>query len=104
MNEVTWQHVMAWEALHAGECAKPQLLRFTGRPDELRCALLMLCVWHAVVTVHAIVLRALWVGPSLRNPRLQLQKVMGAQSSLLCVQPVGATKQLVWRAAALRPA
>ncbi len=37
MNEVTWQHVMAWEALHAGECAKPQLLRFTGRPDELRC-------------------------------------------------------------------
>ncbi len=36
MNEATWQHVMAWEALHAGECAKPQLLRFTGRPDELR--------------------------------------------------------------------
>lgn len=104
MNEVTWQHVMAWEALHAGECAKPQLLRFTGRPDELRCALLMLCVWHAVVTVHAIVLRACGVGPSLWNPRLQLQKAMGAQSSLLCVQPVGATKQLVWRAAALRPA
>ena len=36
MNEVTWQHVLAWEALHAGECAGPQLLRFTGRPDELR--------------------------------------------------------------------
>ena len=36
MNEVTWQHVLAWEALHAGECADPQLLRFTGRPDELR--------------------------------------------------------------------
>ena len=36
MNEVTWQHVLAWEALHAGECANPQLLRFTGRPDELR--------------------------------------------------------------------
>ncbi|CAK0787317.1 hypothetical protein CVIRNUC_010535 [Coccomyxa viridis] len=35
MNEVTWQHVLAWEALHAGECADPQLLRFTGRPDEL---------------------------------------------------------------------
>jgi cytochrome c heme-lyase len=48
MNEVTWQHVMAWEALHVGECPNPQLLRFTGRPDELRCALDMLCVWHAV--------------------------------------------------------
>ena len=36
MNEVTWQHVLAWEALHAGECGQPQLLRFCGRPDELR--------------------------------------------------------------------
>ena len=36
MNEVTWQHVLAWEALHADKCAEPQLLRFVGRPDELR--------------------------------------------------------------------
>jgi cytochrome c heme-lyase len=35
MNEVTWQHVLAWERLHAAECGQPQLLRFTGRPDEL---------------------------------------------------------------------
>ena len=39
MNEVTWQHVLAWEALHAGECGQPQLLRFCGRPDELRYGL-----------------------------------------------------------------
>lgn len=36
MNEVTWQHVLAWERLHGGECGDPRLLRFTGRPDELR--------------------------------------------------------------------
>ncbi|CAL8470776.1 g10318 [Coccomyxa elongata] len=35
MNEVTWQHVLAWERLHGGECGDPRLLRFTGRPDEL---------------------------------------------------------------------
>lgn len=34
---MTWQHVLAWERLHGGECGDPRLLRFTGRPDELRC-------------------------------------------------------------------
>jgi hypothetical protein len=27
---------MLWEALHAGECAKPTLLRFQGKPHDLR--------------------------------------------------------------------
>ena len=37
MNEMTWQHVLQWEQLHAHECGQPTLLRFLGRPDELRC-------------------------------------------------------------------
>ncbi len=63
MNEVTWQHVMAWEALHAGECAEPQLLRFTGRPNELRCALGILCAWSPVLLVQAIVLTVCGLTP-----------------------------------------
>eukprot|EP00887_Chlorella_sp_A99_P007666 scaffold20.g7666.t1 len=36
MNEITWQRVQAWEALHAGECpGGASLLRFRGRPDDL---------------------------------------------------------------------
>ena len=38
MNENTWRHVMAWEQMHCAECKSPQLLRFCGRPDELRRA------------------------------------------------------------------
>ena len=36
MNEMTWRHVLAWEQMHCAECKSPQLLRFCGRPDELR--------------------------------------------------------------------
>lgn len=36
MNEMTWQHVLQWEQLHAHECGQPTLLRFLGRPHELR--------------------------------------------------------------------
>ena len=36
MNEMTWQRVLDWEALHAEHCGQPRLLRFRGRPDELR--------------------------------------------------------------------
>ena len=36
MNEATWQHVLAWEALHCDACpAGPKLLRFLGRPSDL---------------------------------------------------------------------
>jgi cytochrome c heme-lyase len=38
MNEATWQRVQAWEALHRARCGQAQLLRFRGRPDDLRCA------------------------------------------------------------------
>lgn len=34
VNERAWQHVLAWEALHACECAQPRLARFRGRPNE----------------------------------------------------------------------
>lgn len=36
MNEITWGHVMAWESLHRDHCCSPSLLRFRGRPDDLR--------------------------------------------------------------------
>jgi cytochrome c heme-lyase len=34
VNERAWQHVMAWEALHACDCAEPRLKRFQGKPNE----------------------------------------------------------------------
>ena len=36
MYEMTWQHVLQWEQLHCQECRNPTLLRFLGKPDELR--------------------------------------------------------------------
>ena len=37
MNEATWQRVAQWEMLHRGECDTPTLLRFQGKPHDLRC-------------------------------------------------------------------
>jgi hypothetical protein len=34
VNERAWQHVLAWERLHACACDAPKLLRFKGRPSE----------------------------------------------------------------------
>jgi hypothetical protein len=34
VNERAWQHILAWEALHACDCANPRLKRFQGKPDE----------------------------------------------------------------------
>lgn len=34
VNERAWAHVLAWEALHACECAEPKLTRFRGRPKD----------------------------------------------------------------------
>ena len=34
MNEVTWQRVLAWEALHQDDCDCPKLLKFQGKPDK----------------------------------------------------------------------
>lgn len=36
MNEITWQQVMVWESLHRDTCCESKLLRFRGRPDDLR--------------------------------------------------------------------
>lgn len=36
MNEATWQQVVMWEQLHADKCGKPTLLRFMGKPHDLR--------------------------------------------------------------------
>jgi cytochrome c heme-lyase len=38
MNEKTWERVAEWEQLHCAECPDPRLLRFRGRPDDLRSA------------------------------------------------------------------
>ena len=36
MNEITWQQVQGWEALHRDNCpCGSTLLRFRGRPDDL---------------------------------------------------------------------
>nr|DBA44781.1 TPA_exp: holocytochrome c synthase [Mesostigma viride] len=35
MNEMTWRKVLGWEALHAGSCLQPKLLRFLGKPFTL---------------------------------------------------------------------
>ena len=34
VNERAWREVMAWEALHASECATPRLKKFQGRPSD----------------------------------------------------------------------
>jgi cytochrome c heme-lyase len=34
VNERAWQHILAWERLHACDCPDPKLLRFRGRPSE----------------------------------------------------------------------
>lgn len=34
VNERAWQHILAWEALHACDCANPRLKRFQGKPNE----------------------------------------------------------------------
>jgi hypothetical protein len=36
MNEMTWRKVMDWEQLHCQECKYPTLLKFQGRPHDLR--------------------------------------------------------------------
>lgn len=36
MNEATWQQVALWEKLHAKECDCPTLLKFQGKPHDLR--------------------------------------------------------------------
>ena len=38
MNELTWQRVLEWEALHHDTCGDPKLLRFLGKPHDLRQA------------------------------------------------------------------
>lgn len=38
MNELTWRKVQQWEALHPETHSEATLLRFCGRPDELRCS------------------------------------------------------------------
>jgi len=38
MNELTWRRVLEWEALHHDTCGDPKLLRFMGKPHDLRCA------------------------------------------------------------------
>lgn len=38
MNELTWGHVLMWESLHRDTCCQPALMRFRGRPDDLRWA------------------------------------------------------------------
>lgn len=34
VNERAWQHILAWEAMHACDCPAPKLLRFQGRPKD----------------------------------------------------------------------
>lgn len=36
MNEMTWRKVMDWEQLHCQECKYPTLLKFQGKPHDLR--------------------------------------------------------------------
>eukprot|EP00879_Flechtneria_rotunda_P016092 GHRR01016833.1.p1 GENE.GHRR01016833.1~~GHRR01016833.1.p1 ORF type:complete len:222 (+),score=51.89 GHRR01016833.1:36-668(+) len=50
VNERAWQHVLAWEMLHACKCTTPQLKRFQGKPNEYspKARLLNLLVSAAV--------------------------------------------------------
>lgn len=36
MNEMTWRKVQDWEQLHCQECKYPTLLKFQGKPHDLR--------------------------------------------------------------------
>ena len=38
MNELTWRSVLQWESLHHETCSDPKLLRFMGKPHDLRQA------------------------------------------------------------------
>ena len=74
MNELTWRRVLEWEALHHDTCGDPKLLRFMGKPHDLRykssiaavnisytcasniaCACIRMRVWHcALVAVISL--------------------------------------------------
>ena len=49
MNELTWRRVLEWEALHHDTCGDPKLMRFLGKPHDLRqvLSLQMACYNHA---------------------------------------------------------
>lgn len=55
VNERAWQHILAWEALHACECAHPRLKRFQGKPNEFspKARLLNFLVRPVAVAVAA---------------------------------------------------
>lgn len=59
MNERTWDRVAEWERLHCDACPDPRLLRFQGRPDDLRSVSIGLVVrtlvasWLAAVAADA---------------------------------------------------
>lgn len=63
VNEQVWQHILAWEMLHACDCAQPKLKKFQGRPNEYspKARLLNFLVRH-----HASPTRDYWCTVGLR--------------------------------------
>jgi hypothetical protein len=63
VNERAWQHVLAWEALHACDCAAPKLLRFRGRPADYspKARLLNLLVGCQGLAFQAVSFWLWWV-------------------------------------------
>lgn len=107
MNEKTWQRVAEWEQLHCAECPDARLLRFVGRPDDVRsgsrppvasrtCYELVICL----TTDGNKSLR----GADFWNVMMAVGNGGLIVIGHLILQPAGAAQQLVWRAAAFRPA
>lgn len=64
MNELTWRRVLEWEALHHDTCGDPKLLRFMGKPHDLRygssrvlltqatlCVFMALCLQGSIMRI-----------------------------------------------------
>jgi hypothetical protein len=96
MNEATWQTVHDWEQLHCEECKHAQLLRFQGRPHDLRWASSSSSSssnGSTAATAGMAVLEAVATASSVKLVRLRRSQVanklyIGRGSALSCARRV----------------
>lgn len=78
MNELTWRRVLEWEALHHDTCGDPKLLRFMGKPHDLRyIASYTVYLWHCAFMAGCSICCALADSPeglALNFTRLKISK------------------------------
>lgn len=82
VNERAWQEVLQWERLHEGDCGRPRLKRFQGRPNDHspKARLMNLLVRSCSLQAMRCELRCLVVTLWMYLPHLQ--------SELECFLPI----------------